>query len=55
MDAMRRAIDYLTEEEIRALRRAAASLARDVKYRKRGELLRKQIGRTTAVKRTARV
>jgi hypothetical protein len=28
---MRSAIDYLTAEEIRALRRAAASLARDAK------------------------
>lgn len=29
---MRSAIDYLTEEEIRALRQAAASLARDARY-----------------------
>ena len=34
---MRSAIDYLTEEEVRALQRAAASLARDAKDARKGK------------------
>jgi hypothetical protein len=51
---MRRSIDYLTVEEIRALRQAAASLARDLKYLKKETSIRKRNKEFHAHARTAR-
>ena len=51
---MRRAIDYLTVEEIKALRQAAASLAKELKCLKKDPADRKQTKGFGVHSRTAR-